>query len=86
MPPGTGDQLPLDFRSCAACRAGRRHGPDHDRGCSERWLTRGEEFDESSAEEQAACFRLAVEYGWTKATTVEEYGATLYRPRRKKWP
>ena len=75
-------QLGLKLTTCAACHARRSHDETHDRGCPERWLTVGQSFDELGAAARAAHFANARRYGWTKAETIEDYSAGLYRPRR----
>ena len=75
-------QLGLKLTGCAACHAGRRHDETHDHGCPERWLTVGQSFDELGAAEQASHFELMRRHGATKAETIGDYSAGLYRPRR----
>lgn len=75
-------QLALNLSICASCRAGRRHDATHDRGCGNRWLTVGQSFDELQGDEQLAHFELMRRHRVTKATTIEDYSAGLYRPRR----
>ncbi len=70
---------------CSRCAEGlTRKDSTHDKGCPKKWLTVGEHFDELSYDDKWGQFALYRAHGITKATSIKEYSAELYRPKRKR--
>ncbi len=70
---------------CPRCAANHTtEDSSHEKGCPRRKLTVGESFDELTYDEKWKSYSLMVSIKATTATTMEEYSAELYRPRRKR--
>lgn len=67
---------------CRRCECGyKKKDSTHDPGCPNRWLTLGERFDELSYDGKWDEYALQRSLGLTVARTLEEYSASLYRPK-----